>query len=90
LLTAEWSRSASVSGSQLDGFRKFFGNSDDAAPLDAPRLGFGNFSLDPANRILVTSEGTVVPMTRRVFDTLWVLAESRGALVTKDNLFERV
>jgi DNA-binding winged helix-turn-helix (wHTH) protein len=61
-----------------------------AAPLDAPRLGFGNFSLDPANRILMTSEGTVVPMTRRVFDTLWALAESRGALVTKNDLFERV
>jgi DNA-binding winged helix-turn-helix (wHTH) protein len=60
------------------------------APLDAPRLGFGNFSLDPANRLLVTSDGTVVPMTRRVFDTLWVLAESRGALVTKSELSQRV
>jgi DNA-binding winged helix-turn-helix (wHTH) protein len=59
-------------------------------PIEAPCLGFGNLRLDPANRTLVTVDGTVVPMTRRVFDTLWVLAESRGSLVTKSELFRRV
>ena len=50
---------------------------------------FGPFRLDPAQELLV--EGTKnVPLTQKAFRTLLVLIESRGQIVTKEELFQKV
>jgi TolB-like protein/DNA-binding winged helix-turn-helix (wHTH) protein len=50
---------------------------------------FGPFQLDPAQRLLFRDDG-VVPLTPKALDTLLVLVENRGQLLTKDELLERV
>jgi len=44
---------------------------------------FGPFQLDATKR-LMTRNGVVVPLTSKVFDTLLLLIENRGHLVSKD------
>jgi DNA-binding winged helix-turn-helix (wHTH) protein/TolB-like protein/Flp pilus assembly protein TadD len=52
----------------------------------AKRLfGFGPFSIDAAERVLVR-DGQVVPLTPKAFDLLLVLVENNGHLVEKDEL----
>src|SRR5438445_3477571 len=46
---------------------------------------FGPFVLDPASRSLVRKEQPV-PITTKVFETLVVLVENRGRVMTKDEL----
>jgi len=46
---------------------------------------FGEFRIDVANREL-TRSGQPVPLTPKAFDTLLLLAQNRGRLVTKDEL----
>ena len=50
---------------------------------------FGPFVLDPASRSLVREEQPV-PITTKVFETLVVLVENRGRVVTKDELLLRL
>jgi TolB-like protein/DNA-binding winged helix-turn-helix (wHTH) protein/Tfp pilus assembly protein PilF len=50
---------------------------------------FGPFRLDPAQRLLFRDED-VVSLTPKAIDTLLVLVENRGQLLTKDELLERV
>jgi len=50
---------------------------------------FGEFELDPAERMLRCG-GTPVALTPKAFDTLWVLIQRAGHLVTKDELLKRV
>ena len=50
---------------------------------------FGPFRLDPAERV-VRREGEVVALTPKVFETLLVLVESSGHVVSKDELMGRV
>jgi TolB-like protein/DNA-binding winged helix-turn-helix (wHTH) protein/Tfp pilus assembly protein PilF len=50
---------------------------------------FGPFRLDPAQRLLF-SEGEVVSLTPKALETLLVLVENRGQLLTKEELLERV
>jgi DNA-binding winged helix-turn-helix (wHTH) protein/pimeloyl-ACP methyl ester carboxylesterase len=50
---------------------------------------FGPFRLDPAQEVL--AEGTKnVPLTQKAFRTLLALVESRGQIVSKEELFQRV
>ena len=50
---------------------------------------FGRFELQPVERRLLAT-GAPVHIRRRTFDLLMALIESRGNLVTKDELLERV
>jgi len=50
---------------------------------------FGTFQLDPAQRLLFR-DGKVLSLTPKAIDTLLVLVENRGQLLTKDELLERV
>jgi TolB-like protein/Flp pilus assembly protein TadD len=52
-------------------------------------VGFGRFRLLPHRRKLC-ADGVVIELGSRAFDVLLVLAEARGALVTKDELLSRV
>jgi DNA-binding winged helix-turn-helix (wHTH) protein/TolB-like protein len=50
---------------------------------------FGTFRLDPEMRLLFRGD-TPLPLRPRVFDTLLLLVERRGTLVTKEELLEAV
>jgi Tol biopolymer transport system component/DNA-binding winged helix-turn-helix (wHTH) protein len=50
---------------------------------------FGPFVLDPASRLLLREEKPV-PITTKVFETLVVLVENRGRVMTKDELLLRL
>src|ERR1700733_13457260 len=50
---------------------------------------FGDWRLDPAEHLLSRS-GSPVPIGPKVFDTLLVLVENAGRLVTKDEFMKRV
>jgi Tol biopolymer transport system component/DNA-binding winged helix-turn-helix (wHTH) protein len=50
---------------------------------------FGEWRLDPAEHLLSRS-GSPVPLGPKVFDTLLVLVENAGRLVTKDEFMKRV
>lgn len=50
---------------------------------------FGAFRLDPAERILLR-DSKPVGLTPRVFDTLVLLVENAGRLITKDEFMKRV
>jgi len=50
---------------------------------------FGPFSLDPTERVIFR-DGTPVPLTPKVFDTLVCLVRNRGRLLTKDELLKEI
>lgn len=50
---------------------------------------FDSFCLDASERVLMR-EGQVVPLTPKVFETLLVLVENRGHIMSKDELMERL
>jgi DNA-binding winged helix-turn-helix (wHTH) protein len=50
---------------------------------------FGNFRLEAAERRLLC-DGTVVPLTPKVFDTLVLLLENAGHLVSKEELLGKI
>jgi Tol biopolymer transport system component/DNA-binding winged helix-turn-helix (wHTH) protein len=50
---------------------------------------FGEWRLDPAEHLLLRN-GSTVPLGPKVFDTLLLLVESAGRLVTKDEFMNRV
>ena len=50
---------------------------------------FGSFQLDEAERLLLCN-GVKVPLTPKVFDTLLILVQSAGRLVTKEELLQKV
>lgn len=54
-----------------------------------PIYAFGEWRLDPAERLLLRN-GSPVPLTPKVFDTLLLLIENAGCLVTKDDFMKRV
>lgn len=51
---------------------------------------FGDFRLDPDGRQLSRLDGTWVPLTPRVFDTLRYLVENPGKVIEKDRLMAAV
>jgi TolB-like protein/DNA-binding winged helix-turn-helix (wHTH) protein/Flp pilus assembly protein TadD len=53
-------------------------------------LAFGDFRLDLEERLLLRSDGTEVPLTPRVFETLRYLVEHRGRLLDKERIMEAV
>lgn len=55
-----------------------------------PAYRFGDYQLDVRRRILARQDGTPVPLTARVFDTLRVLVENAGRLVDKRELMRCV
>ncbi len=50
---------------------------------------FGPFRLDPAERLLLRHNQTV-PLSPKAFDTLFLLVENSGHLLTKDELMKRL
>src|SRR5215510_14609044 len=50
---------------------------------------FGNFRLEPAERLL-TRGGHTIPLPPRTFDTLVALVERKGHLIEKNDLLEAV
>src|SRR5712692_8709525 len=50
---------------------------------------FGPFRLDPAEHLLLC-EGKPVPLSAKVFETLLILVENSGRLVTKNELIEKL
>lgn len=50
---------------------------------------FGEFCLDPQNRVLRRG-GTIVPLTPKAFDVLLLLVQNSGRIVTKDELMKGV
>ena len=50
---------------------------------------FGGFYLDPVNKRLLKVEGAV-PLAPKTFDTLFVLVEAKGNVVTKEELLDKV
>ena len=51
---------------------------------------FGDFRLDVEERLLLRRDGTAVPLTPRVFDTLHYLVEHSGRLANKESLMAAV
>ena len=60
-----------------------------ATPAAPPVLAAGDVLLDPAQRTVHTG-GTVVDLTRKEFGVLEVLLEAGGAVVSSEELLERV
>src|SRR5258705_13977279 len=50
---------------------------------------FGPFRLDPAERLLLRNNQNV-PLSPKAFDTLFLLVENSGHLLTKDELMKRL
>src|ERR671911_2781908 len=50
---------------------------------------FGDFSLDRGHRVLLRA-GEPVVLAPKVFDTLLALVESKGRVITRDELLDRV
>src|SRR3954453_8782320 len=51
---------------------------------------FGDFRLDPTRRLLQRRDGTLVPLTPRVFDTLLYLIENHDMVLDKERIMEAV
>src|SRR5215468_2638642 len=51
---------------------------------------FGDFRLDTAKRLLQRLDGTTVPLTPRVFETLLYMVEHYDAVLDKERLMEAV
>ncbi len=51
---------------------------------------FGAFQLDPAKRLLRRLDGTPVPLTSRVFETLLFMVENHDAVLDKERIMEAV
>ncbi len=51
---------------------------------------FGAFQLDPAKRLLRRLDGTPVPLTPRVFDTLLYMVEHHDSVLDKERIMEAV
>jgi TolB-like protein/DNA-binding winged helix-turn-helix (wHTH) protein/Tfp pilus assembly protein PilF len=62
-------------------------------PADLPNIGvyqFDDFRLDAAKRLLHRRDGSSVPLTPRVFDTLLFLVHHAGVVLDKERLMEAV
>jgi serine/threonine-protein kinase len=51
---------------------------------------FGDFQLDPVKRVLRRLDGTPVPLTPRVFDTLLYMVEHHDTVLDKERIMEAV
>src|SRR5437016_13816866 len=51
---------------------------------------FGDFRLDAAKRLLRRRDGTMVPLTPRVFDTLLYMVEHHDTVLGKERLMEAI
>ncbi len=60
-----------------------------ATPAAPPVLTAGDVVLDPSRRV-VTRAGAIVDLTRKEFGVLQVLLSARGAVVSSEELLERV
>ncbi|MGH9939171.1 MAG: winged helix-turn-helix domain-containing protein, partial [Blastocatellia bacterium] len=50
---------------------------------------FGSFRIDVSERVL-KRDGEIVPLTQKAFEVLLALVERRGAIVSKEELMEKV
>src|SRR5678816_2794416 len=61
--------------------------------MQSPRANiyeFGEFQVDPGKRLLRRLDGTPVPLTSRVFETLLYMVEHHGAVLDKERIMEAV
>ena len=58
------------------------------SPLAKPVYRFGRFELEPAERRLSEAGGAAIALTPKVFDTLVLLVERAGHVVSKDELMK--
>ncbi|MFL6583819.1 MAG: winged helix-turn-helix domain-containing protein [Chthoniobacterales bacterium] len=56
----------------------------------APVFEFGDFRLNPVRRVLQRRDGTVLPLTPRVFDTLLYMVENHDSVLDKERIMEAV
>ncbi len=63
--------------------------SKNGASADGRRFVFGEFTVDPSNRVVLHGND-VVPVTAKVFDVLVVFVQNPGRLLTKDELIAEV
>ena len=59
-------------------------------PIPSQTYEFGDFRMDVAERQLSRRDGTTVPLTPRVFETLRYLVEHSGKVLDKEQLMEAV
>src|SRR5262245_44800544 len=69
--------------------KEFSQNSPQSSGKPRTTYEFGPFRLDPAEHLLL-DQGEPVALTRKAFETLLVLVENCGHLVTKDDLIQRL
>ena len=82
-------RTVVVNGSVLASQTRSSSSSLDTTPPAPPVLTAGDVVLDPARRV-VSRAGKVVDLTRKEFGVLQVLLSARGAVVSSEELLERV
>lgn len=58
-------------------------------PTNQSSFEFGDFRIDPVERVLIR-DGTPVPLTTKVFDLLLVLVQNHGHVVEKERLMREV
>ncbi|MGZ4982997.1 MAG: winged helix-turn-helix domain-containing protein, partial [Chthoniobacterales bacterium] len=58
--------------------------------LIASQYDFGDFTMDVTKRLLARRDGTPVPLTPRVFDTLLFLVEHHDTVLDKERLMEAI
>src|SRR5262247_2860435 len=51
---------------------------------------FGEFQVDPGKRLLRRLDGTPVPLTSRVFDTLLYMLQHHDSVLDKERIMEAV
>src|SRR5580704_10338695 len=61
----------------------------DVKAPDEGQYRFGPFLLDPRERVL-SRDGSTVPLTHRLFETLLAFVRAPGRVLTKDELMEAV
>jgi TolB-like protein len=72
--------------------RKRFGKNSAEADVskDDQIIEFGNFRLNPAERSLLSEDGSPIQLTRKLYDTLLFMVERPGRLLEKQALLDAV
>ena len=84
-LTAQRYRQGALQSTEQSGIEQHEGNRDEGSVI----IRFRRFQVLPGARQLLAG-GTPIELGSRAFDLLVVLLESRGALITKDEIMRRV
>jgi two-component system alkaline phosphatase synthesis response regulator PhoP len=64
-------------------------DSDSSAALPQNRIKFGNFEIDSEKYVMML-DGKEMPLPKKEFELLWLLASKPGKVFTRDNIFSHV